>query len=140
MLKLNNRGITLLEAMITILVIMIGILSLVKIFPIAFKINKASEQSTIATNLAQAELENLYYLNYDNIAVGTLEAKHRLALDVNDPLYNFQREVLIDYVDSNLTVSAAETNLKKMTVNIYWYSPALKLEKTTQLSSLISKK
>lgn len=140
MLKSNNKGITLLEAMITIAVIMIGVLSLTKMFPIAFKIGKVSEQSTIASNLAQAEIEDLFSLNYDNLTTGTMETKHRLSLNPNDQLYNYQREVLIEYVDSNLQPSATETNLKKVTVNIYWYNTVLKIEKNTQLTSLISKK
>lgn len=141
MLKLNNKkGITLLEAMITIVVIMIGILSLTKIFPIAFQIDKTSEQSTVAANLAQSGLEDLFSTGYNNLSVGTIEAKHRLASDPSDKLYQYQREILVEYVDGNLETSIAETDLKKMTVNIYWYNQALKIEKTTQLISLISKK
>lgn len=141
MLKLNNKkGITLLEAMITIVVIMIGVLSLTKIFPMALKINKVSEQSTVAANLAQAEIENLFYLNYDNLPIGTMEVKHRLSNDPSDQLYNYQREVLVEYVNSNLQTSITETNLKKITVNIYWYNQILKIEKNSQLISLISKK
>lgn len=140
MLRLNNKGITLLEAMITIMVIMIGILSLAKIFPVAYKINKTSEQATVAVNLAQAEIENLYYLQYDNIAPGTVEVKHRLSNIVTDQLYNFQREVLAEYVDADLATAATDTGLKKIIVTIYWYDPSLKIEKNTQLISLISKK
>lgn len=137
---MNNKGITLIEAMITILVILIGIFSVAKIFPIAFKIDKSAEQATVAANLAQAEVENLFYLNYDNVLVGTLEAKHRLSEDPNNRLYNYQREVLVEYVDSNLQTSVTETGLKKITVNIYWNSPALNIEKSTQIISLISQK
>lgn len=140
MLKSNNKGITLLEAMITILVIMIGILSLAKIFPIAFKIDKTSEQSTVAANLAQSGLENLFYLDYDNLTIGTMEAKNRLSNDPNDQFYNYQREILVEYVDENLQTSVTDTGLKKLTVNIYWYNQALKIEKNTQIISLISKK
>lgn len=140
MLKLNNKGITLLEAMITILVIMIGLLSLAKIYPIAFKLNKTSEQATIASNLSQAKIEDLYYLGYDNLTIGTFEAKQRLSADPNDQLYNFQREVLVEYVDSDLQTAITETNLKKITINIFWHNPSLNIEKNTQLISLISNK
>lgn len=140
MLKLNNKGITLLEAMVTIVVIMIGILALTKIFPIAFRIDKTSEQSTIAANLAQAKLEDLFYLDYDNLLIGTMEAKNRISNDPSSYLYNYQREVLVEYVDGNLQTSVTETDLKKVTVNIYWYNQVLKIEKSTQLISLIVKK
>ena len=45
-----------------------------------------------------------------------------------------------EYVDQNLQTSVSETDLKKMTVNVYYKSSALKTEKSVQLTSLISKK
>ena len=140
MSKLNNQGITLLEAMITIVVIMIGVLILANIFPIAFKISESAKQATIATNLAQAKLEELFSLNYDNIAIGVIEVNERLSADPNNYLYDYQRETLTEYVDQNLQTSVSETDLKKMTVNVYYKSSALKTEKSVQLTSLISKK
>lgn len=140
MSKLNNQGITLLEAMITIVIIMIGVLTLANIFPIAFKIGQSAQQATIASNLAQAKLEELFSLNYDNIAIGTLEAKGRLSTDLNNYLYNYQRETLSEYVDQNLQTSASATDLKRITVKVYYQSTALKTEKNVQLNSLISKK
>ena len=140
MSKLNNQGITILEAMITIVVIMIGVLTLANIFPVAFKIGESAKQATIASNLAQAELEELFSLNYDNIAVGTIETKARLSADPSSYLYNYQRETLAEYVDQNLQTSASATDLKKITVNVYYQSIVLKTEKSVQLTSLISKK
>ena len=97
MSKLNNQGITLLEAMITIVVIMIGVLTLANIFPIAFRVGESAQQATLATNLAQAKLEELFSLNYDNIAIGTIEVKGRLSANPSDYLYNYQRETLNQY-------------------------------------------
>ena len=140
MSKLNNQGITLLEAMITIVVIMIGVLTLANIFPIAFRVSESAQQATLATNLAQAKLEELFSLNYDNIAIGTIEVKGRLSADPSDYLYNYQRETLTEYVDQNLQTSGSATDLKKITINVYYRSAALKTEKSVQLTSLISKK
>jgi len=140
MSKLNNQGITLLEAMITIVVIMIGVLTLANIFPIAFRVGESAQQATLATNLAQAKLEELFSLNYDNIAIGTIEVKGRLSANPSDYLYNYQRETLTEYVDQNLQTSGSATDLKKITINVYYRSAALKTEKSVQLTSLISKK
>lgn len=140
MLKSNKSGITILEAMITIFVIMIGLLALSSLIPLAFKISQSAERSTAATNLAQAGLEELFYLNFDNIPVGVIEAKARLSGDTNNWLYNYQREILAEYVDSDLQTSTTATDLKKITVNIYWHNPYLRAEKMTQLTSLIAKK
>jgi Tfp pilus assembly protein PilV len=140
MSKLNNKGISLLEAAITIAVIMLGILVLSKVFPVAFQAGKSSEQATIATNLAQSKLEEMFYLDYDNISTGTIEAKQRLAADSSNPFYHYQRETIIDHVDINMNTSQTATGLKRITVNTYYNSPLTSAERTIQLILLISEK
>ena len=141
MLKSNNqRGLTLLEAAIAIAVLLIGVLNIVQIFPLSFKLGKTAEQTTMAINLAQAKIEELFYLGYDNLVVGTVEPKHRLAADSTNPFYHYQRQTDIEYVDQNLNYSAGETGLKKITVTVYWYHPLLKNESSQETIILISKK
>lgn len=140
MSKLNNEGITLLEVLITISVILIGILVLTKIFPMALGVNRTAEQSTIATDLAQAKAEEMFSLGYNDLIVGTLEAKHRLSADASDRLYQYQRETKIEYVDQDLQTSASPTDLKKVTVTVYWQNLLLSTEKNEQLTILITRK
>lgn len=140
MLKLNNKGIGLIEVMVTITVILIGIIAVARIFPIAFKVGKSAEQATIATNLAQSKIEEMFYLDYDNISIGTVEAKARLSADPDNPFYFYQRETLVEYVDENLDTSGSETGMKKITVNAYWNSALLTTEKNVQLVLIISEK
>ena len=141
MLKSNNQqGLTMLEAAITIAVLLIGILTIVQVFPLSFKLGKTAEQSTVAINLAQAKIEELFYLDYDNIGVGTIETKHQLSDNTDNPFHYYQRQTTVEYVDQNLSYSASETELKKITVMVYWYHPILKYENSQEAIILISKK
>ena len=140
MSKLNNQGITLLEVLITISIILIGILVLTKIFPLALSVNRTAEQSTVATDLAQAKAEEMFSFNYDDLTIGTFEAKHRLSADSADLLYHYQRSTVIEYVDQNLQTSAAPTDLKKVTITVYWQNLLLAAEKNEQLTILITRK
>ena len=138
--KTDNRGFSLLEALLAIAVILVGILAIVKIFPLAFQVSQAAAKATIATNLAQAKIEEIFYLDYDNITLGALEAKHRLSADPANPFYYYQRQTVAKYVDGNLNYSATDTGLKKITATVYWRSPILKNEKNLEIKILISKK
>lgn len=140
----NNRtkqqGISLLEAIIAIVILLFGILMMIKIFPLSLKVSQAAEQATIATNLAQAKMEEIFYLDYDNITIGTIETRHRLSTDPDNPFYYFERETISEYVDDNLIYSASETELIKITTTVFYNSPILSLNKNIQLISVIGQK
>jgi len=136
----DQRGLSLIEAMLAVVVLMIGVLVAVDLFPAALKISKNAEQATIAANLAQSKIEEMFSLGYDNISVGTVEAKHRLSSDSANPFYNFQRQTDTSFVNGNLAYSAAPTGLKKITVTVYWVTPHLGVEKSLPISVLISEK
>ncbi|MFA6421986.1 MAG: prepilin-type N-terminal cleavage/methylation domain-containing protein [Candidatus Buchananbacteria bacterium] len=140
MSKFNNKGISLIEALVSIAIIIIVILAISQIFPLALKISNHAEQETIATNLAQAKIEETFSLNYENIPTGINEAKHRLSTDPNNPFYYYQRQTDVQYVDVDLNDSASDTGLKKITTTVYWQSPIFKTEKNVNLIILISKR
>jgi Tfp pilus assembly protein PilV len=140
MLKSNKQGITLIEAVVSIAIILVIVITVAKIFPLALKINNHAEQETIATNLAQAKIEETFSLSYDDIAIGTSEAKHRLASDTNNPFYYFQRQTAAEYVDINMNHSDSDTGLKKIVTTVYWQSPVFKSEKNINLQILISQR
>lgn len=136
----SNKGISLLEAVMAIAVISIGILSIVTLFPLALRISRNAEQETIATNLMQAKAEELFSLGYDNIPIGTIEAKHRLSTDPNNPFYAYWRQTVSQYVNADLNYSAGATGIKKITITSYWISPRINIEKNDSLIILISQK
>ncbi|MEK7167647.1 MAG: prepilin-type N-terminal cleavage/methylation domain-containing protein [Patescibacteria group bacterium] len=138
MSKHFKKGFTIIEAMIAIAVLTIGILAVVKIFPVALQISKSAEQATVAINLAQAKTEELFSLGYDNIGIGTIEAKTRLSSDPDNPFYPYQRETTAGYVDEDLQNSVSDTGMKKITVTVFWRHPLLLGEKHVDLETLIS--
>lgn len=145
MLKLeikNNKGISLVEAIVCIGLITLIIITIIKLFPIALKLGSDATKVTIATNLAQAKIEECFYNDYENLIVSStpMEVKHRLASDPANPFYAYQRATTVEYVDSNLNHSATETGIKKISTIVYWQSPVLKNEKRVELRILISKK
>lgn len=138
--KTNASGFTLLETIIAITVISIGLFSIIKIFPLVLKISKSSEQTTVAVNLAQSKLEELFSLGYESIVVGTVETKHRLASDSANPFYYYQRQTVVEYVDNNLSHSASDTGIKKITSSVFWRSPLSLTEKNVDLILLVSQR
>ncbi|MBI2459049.1 MAG: prepilin-type N-terminal cleavage/methylation domain-containing protein [Parcubacteria group bacterium] len=138
--NLNNRGLSLIEIMVALLILMVAFISLIQSFPFSQTIVKTAENSTKASYLAQNELERLLALNYDNIPAGTIETKQRLAADPTNYLYYFQRQTIVNYLDSNWQASASDTGLKKISVTVYYTNSTAKKENSYSLSALASQR
>lgn len=136
--KFFQSGLSLLEIMVALTILMVAFIALMQSFPLSLKINKTSENATKASYLAQAKLEELNSLGYDNIAAGVIEAKHRLSDDTANYLYYFQRQTEVNYVDGDLAESVSDTGLKKITVTVYYTNALSKTEKSYDTSTLIS--
>lgn len=129
---------SLIEVMVSFSILIIILVSLAQTFPTALTINKTSENAAKASYLAQAKLEELNSLGYNNILTGMIEPKHRLSADSTDYLYYFQRQTEINYVDGDLQNSASDTGLKKISVTIYYTNALSKTEKSYSTATLIS--
>ncbi len=53
----NRRGTTLVEILVVMLILLVGIMIIIQMFPVGFRVVRAAESQTIATKLAQAEIE-----------------------------------------------------------------------------------
>ena len=53
----SRRGTSLIEVLVVMLILLIGIMTVIQMFPTGFGVVKAGESRTIATKLAQQELE-----------------------------------------------------------------------------------
>jgi len=138
--KIKTSGISILEAMIAISLLLLGILALTKIFPLALKIGQTAEDSTIAANLAQAKLEELFSWSYENIPLGAIEPRHRLSADASNPFYRYERETDVSYVDADLNPTPSATGLKQITAVVYWQSRILSTEKNIEVKLLMVEK
>ena len=64
----NNKGFTLIEVMIAIVILAIGLLALVSVTVMVIKGNSLNKMRTTATTLANKQLETLKNTNYDSVA------------------------------------------------------------------------
>lgn len=138
--NLNNQGMSLIETMVALLILMVAFISLIQSFPFSQTIVKTAENSTKAAYLAQNELEQLLTLGYDNIPVGTVEAKQRLSADSADYLYYFQRQTTVSYLDSDWQTSVSDTGMKKISVTVYYTNSISKEESSYSISALASQR
>ena len=126
--------------MISITLLAVGILGVIQAFPRGMSAEKDIELITIAEQLAQAKLEQLVAVNYDEIPAGTLENGVRVSSNASSPLYNFLRTTIITLVDSNLADSDTDIGLKKIIVSIV--RPAIfgNTNRSTTITSLKAKR
>jgi prepilin-type N-terminal cleavage/methylation domain-containing protein len=113
----NKSGFTLIEALMAIVVLTIGILGVIQLFPAGLNSAKLSKEETIATNLVQAKLEEDKANSYDNVIS---EARAKVSTNPSDQNYNYERISDITYLNSDMTQSTNDTGLKKIIVTVYW--------------------
>lgn len=136
--KKNQTGFTLLEAVIAILILVVGLSAIIQFFPFSLKIISDSKSLTTVSNIALLKIEELRSLDYDSINVGTIESKQRVSTDPTSYLYDYQRQTVVETVDGNLNPSGSDLGLKKITVTVFWFSPIGSVEKSTQITTLIA--
>lgn len=118
-LKTQNLswGFTLVEGLVAATVLLVGILGIIQLFPAGFKATKISKEETIATNIAQAKMEEIISQTYPDIES---EAQTHYNPDPTSPFYNYLTQVDVVYVDSNLNQLGTDTGLKQITVTVTW--------------------
>jgi len=139
-LATDKKGISLIEAAIAIAVLLIGIVAIAQTFPASIKVNKTAEQTTVAANLAQGKIEELVSQSFEDLPVGTVEPRHRLAESSTNPFYYYERETAVDYVDADFNYSAIPTDLKRINTTVYWRNAISKTEKSNNVKLVVSKK
>lgn len=134
---MSKKAFSLIEIIVALGVLSVLIGSVLAIFPQSIFMNRVSREYTLASNLAQEKMESFASLQYEEIGVGILEPRQRLSQNPSDPLYIFEREVEVSYVNSNLEPVAEDTGLKKIRVSVYFQERG---EKDVTLYTLVAKK
>ena len=134
----SGMGFTLIESTIAIFILLVGLVAVMAFFPFGLQIVGESQNVTFAANLTESKIEELKQDTYDTLATGTIEAKHRLSSDPADTLYHYQRQTVIETVDTNLNVNSTDVGLKKITVTVYWLSPITKSEQSYSMSNMVA--
>jgi len=114
----SHAGFTLLEVMVAILVLTIGIVAVLQIFPLALSIEMSNQMETQGTLLCQEKIEEKISKAYRDVAIG-IETEDILS----PPFEKFSRETKISYVDTNLAITTSDLGLKKIEVMVCWKSP-----------------
>ncbi len=142
MLKLSNNksfaGFTLIESTVAIMILMVGLLAVIQFFPFAFKIISDSQNLTTASSIAISKAEEVSAMNYDNIDTGTIESKQKISTDPTSYLSHYQRQTVVETVDSDFNSSPTDVGLKKITVTVFWYSLINSMEKSIQVTSVVA--
>jgi len=119
-----QKGFTILETMVAILILTIGIIAVLQLFPLCSNIQKSNEMESQAIFLAQEKMEKEILKTYENIQVGTI-----IEDSLASPYERFSRETKITYVDSNIEEIGLDMGLKKIEIIVQW-SSIFKLEES----------
>jgi prepilin-type N-terminal cleavage/methylation domain-containing protein len=104
---MKRRGFTLIEMILVLLVITIALFPLVEAFSSGIRASKIASDTNIAIELAQQKMEQMQSVPYA-LLISSSEAPGSIA-----GYDHFSREAV---------VTEPLTNLKEVTVNVYWRS------------------
>lgn len=117
-----DRGFTLVEVLIAIILFAIGLLSIASLVTAVIRSNALGKQITTATSLSQQKLEEYTYKGYSSCTTGT-------TTDPFDTIPNFPGYKRV------VTVSSPVSNMKKVTVDVYRKPNEL----TSSISTIVAK-
>lgn len=115
----TKKAFTLVEILVAVFVLEIGLLGIAGFYAYSINITKMARNETTSSNLAAGLLDETLENSYDNLTVGE-GTKTNYSADVSDPFYAWQKKIDVAYIDSNLQVSATDTNMKKIIVTVYF--------------------
>jgi len=124
--KQNDKGFTLLEVLIAILILSVGLLGMASLTVAIINGNKFSNDLTTATTLAQDKMEDVRREGYDDVG------------DIGDP--DEDENPITDYPQFRRITSIqgvgspAVSGLKSITVTVSWDSNAHSVELKTILA------
>ena len=117
--KKRNKGFTLLEILIALTILMIGVASVVNMFPIGLHASKRLADFSSAGILAQEKIAELMYLGYDNvnqIHSGIAGIPGDMGTGITEPFPSPDDQYRWHLDLANTAI----TNLAKATLWIYW--------------------
>lgn len=115
----KKRGFTLLEILVALSLFLVGMVSILQIFPINRKLIAQNGEMTQAVFLAQEQIEKIQATSYSDVMVGSFESRHYLKSS-GEPLSQFERETSVNLMDSSYNNSNTDIGLKKVVVTVYW--------------------
>jgi len=106
--KSKEEGFTLVEVLVTIVVVAVALMALLSVFIYGFNLLSRMKQTAIATQCAQEELENIRNLTFDEIiALG--------ASFTNDSLTLLENSSGVRTIEDSVG-----EDIKKLTISVFW--------------------
>jgi len=116
--RVNNRGFTLLEVMISIAIFSIGILAIAGMQIASINGNASARMQTEATTLAVERLERLIALPYNHADLDPSNNPHQVASGSYTIVWDVSEDVPITFTKTIIiTVTAANSNAKDVSLN-----------------------
>ena len=144
---IDSKSFTLIELLIAIFILAVGIVGVLQAFPLGTRIASFSKMSTVATQLAQAKIEEEISKSYAEILCNATlppcqTPKTRVSTDPQNPFYHYWRKMRLDYVNpaAGLATTTSDTGIKKIEVVVFFKSPLGVSEKEVKITSLISRR
>lgn len=106
----NGAGFSLLEVMVAVIILGFGLLAIMHLFPIGLKASKISQDTTVASFLAQAKMEELRNTGWNQLSIATTTEPYE---DITGYL-GFKRVTTVDNVET------ADPGLKRITVEVFY--------------------
>ncbi len=106
----NGAGFSLLEVMIAVVVLGFGLLAIMHLFPIGLRASKVSQDTTVASFLAQAKIEELRNTGWNQLSIGATTEPYE---DITD-YPGFKRVTTVNNVETT------DPGLKRITVEVFY--------------------
>ena len=126
-MMIKRPAFTFIELLIALSLFSVGMVSVLRIFPVNRKYITQSGQTTRAAFAAQQAIETIRGISYDNLSVlpTVYEPAHTLGTGSSDPLAAFTRKTEIIYIDPTnnwlpANPTTTDTGLKKVSVTVSW--------------------
>ena len=124
---LNRKGMTITAAMVSCLILTVGILALLKIFPQSAVINAATNRLNMAVNLAEDKIEEIRAIRYEALR-DTIANGHGSGVDT------------VGYIvrEYALLPDVPYSDVIQLTVRCYWKNPGRQSSSAIEVVTLIS--
>ena len=98
----------------------LAIFSILYAFPLQFRQTKTSQQESVATEIAQAKIEEAVNTAYEDLTEGIFQPRTAYASDPSNPMHQYETQVDVSYLDADMQPSAIDAGVKKITVTVFY--------------------
>jgi len=137
----NRRGFTLLEAMITMFILMMATLVFAATMPAGHKCARQAQEYKTANAIAQQKMEQLRSLKYELITPSLLYSNGAVDSASGSP-YSF---TTVDQVSGKLaqgtgrlSITDAASDVRRIAITVSWVSSVQSIGRTVRLTSYIA--